>query len=203
MNELERLLAIFGTTHGAGNRDVFERVTNALLTGASQLETTQGTLEQLRNAAQRQADAVEENTAAVRENTTTRPTGLTGFAADAVKTAGRLLGGGFALAPILSGLVGLLRSGSPEPAPALPRYVASTPFRFQGAAPQTPKEPILEADYEQGGLARRVFHPPVQVAIHIQAIDSRSFVDHRDEIARAVREAMLNAHGLNDVMAEL
>jgi hypothetical protein len=203
MNELERLLAIFGTTHGASNRDVFERVTNALLAGASQLETTQGTLEQLRNAAQRQADAVEENTAAVRENTATRPTGLTGFAADAVKTAGRLLGSGFALSPILSGLVGLLRSTSPEPVPALPRYVAPTPFRFQGAGPQTPKEPILEADYEQSGLARKVFQPPVQVAIHIQAIDSRSFVDHRDEIARAVREAMLSAHGLNDVMTEL
>jgi hypothetical protein len=203
MNELDRLLAIFGTTHGAANGDVFERVTNAILTGSSQLETTQNTLEQLRNAAQRQADAVQENTEAVRENTTTRPTALSGFAADAVKTAGRLLGGGFAFSPILSGLVGLLGSGRPEPAPALLRYVAPTPFRFQGALPQTPKESILEVDYEQSGLARRVFQSPMQVSIHIQAIDSRSFVDHRDEIARAVREAMLNAHGLNDIVAEL
>ncbi len=34
-------------------------------------------------------------------------------------------------------------------------------------------------------------------------MDSRSFMDHSDDIARAVREALLNAHSLNDVMSEL
>jgi hypothetical protein len=34
-------------------------------------------------------------------------------------------------------------------------------------------------------------------------MDSRSFLEHSDEIARAVREAMLNSHALNDVVSEL
>jgi len=42
-----------------------------------------------------------------------------------------------------------------------------------------------------------------QITIQVQAMDSRSFLDHRDEIAQAVREAMLNSHSLNDVVSEL
>jgi hypothetical protein len=42
-----------------------------------------------------------------------------------------------------------------------------------------------------------------QIQINVQAMDSRSFADHSDEIARAVREAMLRSHNLNDVISEL
>ena len=42
-----------------------------------------------------------------------------------------------------------------------------------------------------------------QVNIQVQAMDSQSFLDHKDDIARAVREAMLNMHSLNDVVNEL
>ncbi len=200
MNEIERLLAIFGT---ANSRDLLERATTAILQGGAQLESTQRGLEQLRNAAQRQADVVEENTEAVKENTTARPGALAGFAADALRTAGRLLGGGFALSPIFSGLLGLFGGGNSEPAAPLLRYVPPTPLRLQGAVPQTAGDPIFGVDHDQTGLPRRALPPPTQVSIQIQAIDSRSFIEHRDEIARAVREALLNAHGLNDVMAEL
>jgi hypothetical protein len=34
-------------------------------------------------------------------------------------------------------------------------------------------------------------------------MDSKSFLDHSDEIAQAVREAMLSSHSLNDVIADL
>jgi hypothetical protein len=34
-------------------------------------------------------------------------------------------------------------------------------------------------------------------------MDSQSFLDHSQEIARAVREAMLNTSSLNDVVSEL
>jgi hypothetical protein len=43
--------------------------------------------------------------------------------------------------------------------------------------------------------------PPIQITV--QAMDSRSFLDHSDDIARAVREAMLHSHSLNDVVGEL
>jgi hypothetical protein len=34
-------------------------------------------------------------------------------------------------------------------------------------------------------------------------MDSRSFLDHSDDIARAVRDAMLRSHSLNDIVSEI
>jgi hypothetical protein len=42
-----------------------------------------------------------------------------------------------------------------------------------------------------------------QITVQVQAMDSRSFLDHSEDIARAVRQAMLNSHGINDVITEL
>jgi hypothetical protein len=37
----------------------------------------------------------------------------------------------------------------------------------------------------------------------LQGLNSSSTVDHSNEIANAVRTAILNSHALNDVLAEL
>ncbi len=42
-----------------------------------------------------------------------------------------------------------------------------------------------------------------QITVQVQAMDSRSFLDHSEDIAQAVRQAMLNSHGINDVITEL
>jgi hypothetical protein len=42
-----------------------------------------------------------------------------------------------------------------------------------------------------------------EITIQVQAMDSRSFMDHSHDIAKAVREAMLNMHALNDVISDL
>jgi hypothetical protein len=42
-----------------------------------------------------------------------------------------------------------------------------------------------------------------QITVHVQAMDSRSFMDHSHDIASAVREAVLNIHSLNDVISDL
>jgi hypothetical protein len=34
----------------------------------------------------------------------------------------------------------------------------------------------------------------------VNAIDSKSFIDHSDAIAEAVRQALLNSHALGDVI---
>jgi hypothetical protein len=41
-----------------------------------------------------------------------------------------------------------------------------------------------------------------QVVVQVQAMDSRSFLDHRDEIASAVRQALMESHGLGTVLSE-
>lgn len=41
------------------------------------------------------------------------------------------------------------------------------------------------------------------ITVQVQAMDSRSFLDHSEDITRAVRQAMLNSNGINDVITEL
>jgi hypothetical protein len=42
-----------------------------------------------------------------------------------------------------------------------------------------------------------------QVTVNISAMDSQSFLDRSDDIASAVRQAMLNMHPINNVVADL
>lgn len=41
------------------------------------------------------------------------------------------------------------------------------------------------------------------ILVQVQAMDSQSFLDHSQEIAQAVRQAMLNMHSVNDVISDL
>lgn len=45
--------------------------------------------------------------------------------------------------------------------------------------------------------------PAPQVTVNVTAMDSQSFMDHSTDIANAVREAMLNMHPINGVVASL
>jgi len=42
-----------------------------------------------------------------------------------------------------------------------------------------------------------------QVTIQVNAMDSQSFLDHSDDIANAVKQAILNSNSLNDVISAL
>ena len=44
---------------------------------------------------------------------------------------------------------------------------------------------------------------PAAITVQVNAMDSQSFLDRRDDIARAVREAMLHSSSLNDVVSEV
>ena len=86
-------------------------------------------------------------------------------------------------------------------------HIAS--FRFEAGNVPGGFSPI---GYGQGGNPRltggenRAGVSPAyspQVTIQVQAMDSRSFMDHSDDIARAVRDAMLNMHPMNDVVNDL
>ncbi len=58
-------------------------------------------------------------------------------------------------------------------------------------------------DSAQGGLPRPVANAaPQQITVQIQAMDSQSFLDHSNDIALAVRQAMLESSVLNDVVRE-
>ena len=123
---------------------------------------------------------------------------------------------GLGLVPLFSGLFGLFGGGEEEP-PPLVKYTMPERLYFQGA---DLSGGFGAADYDQFGMPRAYGpNPPAsaggapgdrpapgvapQINVTVQAMDSRSFMDHSAEIAQAVRQAMLNLSSINDVVNDL
>jgi hypothetical protein len=156
-------------------------------------------LEQLRAVARVQAEAVAQNTQAVVQNTIAQVTTGESRVAEAGKSIWKSLGSGLTLSPLITGLVRLFtrdRTGTPQP---LVSYVRPPSVTLEGQIGRTVMPRWAEAITED--RLKPVLRP--QITIQVQAMDSRSFLDHSSEIARAVRQAMLNSHSLNDVVNDL
>jgi len=174
-------------------RDITEQITE-LARQTNSLNTTQIA----------HVGATQDNTQAVTSNTTAK-SGSPSVASTVGNVASGLLGGALSLSPIISGLIGLFGGGGARSAVpsstifALPPSVQSQAGLTGGSTGQ-----IVPVDYGQNGQVRAQSAssaPPIN--IQVNAMDSQSFLDHSDEIARAVREAILNSHSLNDAISEL
>ena len=183
------------------------------LTGA--LAQTGQQLDALRSSTVSQAEAVSGNTQAVAENTTAHAvSGVTQAMSTVSSLTSGLLGNVLGAMPLVSGIISLFSGDGQSTAPApLVRYTSAPALAFQGTAAYQP------LSYGQDGVPRpagdpassgEAGAPPAaqtanapQVTIQVQAMDSRSFLDHSQDIARAVREAMLNMDRLNDVISEM
>lgn len=126
-------------------------------------------------------------------------------------------------APLISGILRLFGGGDPAPPAPLIPYALPPSIQFDAVNPSGSNR-FEFASYDQQGLPRIAggsgeaeagkatssqaaipASQPVgspQVTIQVNAMDSRSFLDHSSEIAQAVREAMLNMHSLNDVVSD-
>lgn len=169
-------------------------------TGAEAQPASLRTLEDLvsRTRTGYTADIGPDLTRAVRAGGSASPSALPG----ALRTAAQFTGVG----PLVSGLLKVLRRGASEPETAeLPRFAAPPPANME-AGLGTDRS-FAQIDHALHGLPRRrhAEHslPPANIQIQVQAMDSQSFLDHSDDIARAVRHAMLQSSGLNDVVTEL
>jgi hypothetical protein len=153
-------------------------------------------------ASQLQAEALLANTQAIVQNTTAHNSGAADTIGKVASTlTGGLLGG---LSTILSGLLSLFGSGASSAPTPLTAYIPPPSLQFHAA--NGPGATIQGVDYGQSGAARAVSSTPhtiPQITVQVQAMDSRSFIDHSHDIATAVREAVLNMHSLNDVISDL
>ena len=110
------------------------------------------------------------------------------------------------MVPLARAVLSLFGGGGEEEPPPLVKYALPAPLRLDAASTEGT---VQGMDYGQDGLPRAYAgstaanQTPAQVTVQVQAMDSRSFLDHKDDIARAVREAMLSMHPLNDVVSEL
>jgi hypothetical protein len=124
-----------------------------------------------------------------------------------------LLGGGLGLTSVVQGLFSLFGGGGQTTQPLVP---FDLPSSIQYAAGLTgPGSAAVPVDYGQGGQVRSVdgsstgpsgataIQSAATVHVNVSAMDSQSFLDHNDDIANAVRSAMLNSHPINDVISSL
>ena len=130
-----------------------------------------------------------------------------------------VLQSGFGLAPLISGIVSLFSGGDAPPAP-LVKYAMPAAANFQA---QESQGQVSGMDYDQSGMPRRysaaasaeasgdtsgggssaASSAAPQITVNVQAMDARSFMDRSNDIALAVRDAMLNLNSINDVVNDL
>ena len=176
-----------------------ERVDTALLPRVK--EQPGGDLEGIVRASMQPSSGPIENTA--RPNSTVAKSG-SGTAETVIKTIGMVTGVG----PVVTGLMKLLGGGDDEAEPVAP-LPFSLPEQIAVEAGLAGDRSFVPVNTAAGGVARGVSSrqdaapAATQIQVNVQAMDSRSFLDHSDEIARAVRDAMLHSHSLNDVVAEV
>lgn len=115
------------------------------------------------------------------------------------------LGGGLGLRSLISGLAGLFGGGDGASAPPAPTpFIQPLPIHLDAGFSDANGGSAFGVDASQGGLPRAMTGGAgaAQITIQVQALDSQSFLDHSNDIAMAVRQAMLETTVLNDVIQQ-
>jgi hypothetical protein len=123
-------------------------------------------------------------------------------------TVWKVLTGGFGLISAVTAIARLFGGGDGEPLPELVRYEAPPKLRLEAAGRLAGPDNVALSGltYNERGLPREAFssgRDQQNITVQIQALDSRSFLDHSHDIARAVREAMLHMDPLNDIVNDI
>jgi hypothetical protein len=142
-----------------------------------------------------------------------------------------VLESGLGMVPLVVGLLGLFAGGGTPAPPTLEKYAMPERQYFEGAdtgsdvsgadydqmgmpraysAAPDATSAQTSGSASPGGSSSGSGVPSglggagaAQITVNVQAMDSQSFLDHSNEIAQAVRAAMLNSSSINDVVNNL
>ena len=156
----------------------------------------------LQSVFQRQEALITANTQALQNNTSAQ--GSHSTAGIVASAASGLFGGGLGLlSPLISGIASLFGGGPSKPDP-LPIYVPPAPVQIDGAlrTSETGSRSTSSSNADVSPAGSQPAATP-HITVNVSALDSQSFMDRSTDIASAVREAMLNLHPINDVIANL
>jgi hypothetical protein len=170
--------------------------------GGQSTTLQQGLIDALGQAAQTidsQTQATSANTDALAQNSQAKSSGGGGVS-DVLNTASSLLGGGLSLLPLVSLFSGLFGGGSSQPAPLAPY---SLPPSLNLDSTTNNQNVVWGENGQPRSVAGGGSSGAQQITVQVQAMDSQSFLDHSDDIAQAVRQAMLNMSSINDVITSL
>lgn len=182
--------AVSGTASSNDQTQEFSEQMSSLATQITNLASVE----------QAQVSATQDNTQALTQNTASKSSGASvGETVGGI--ASTILGGGSLLSPLVTGLLSVFGSGS-SPAVAPTGFTLPGPVQYQsGIAGADQVSPVT---FGQGGQPRaQTAAAAPQINIQVNAMDSQSFLDRSDDIATAVKTALLNSHSLSDVISEL
>jgi hypothetical protein len=164
-----------------------------------------GQLSELARTTAEQGDALSANTNALFQNTAAQSQG---GAAGAVATVARgfgsrLLSGN----PLLGGIAGIFGGRTSDtPVESFARYLRPERRDLEiGISPSTEAYYVASRSHTvAAGQAHENSgsRPVPQVVVQVNALDTRSFLDHSADIAKALREAVLNSTTVSDVLNE-
>ena len=173
--------------------------------GGQSATTDQGLIDALGQATQvidAGTQATAANTDALAENSQAKSSSSSGGGvSDVLSTASSVLGGGLSLMPLVSLFSSLFGGGqSQQPAPLVP-FSLPPSLNLQSTTNGQ------DVSWGENGLPRSAAsggsNAAQQITVQVQAMDSQSFLDHSDDIAQAVRKAMLNMNSINDAITNL
>ncbi|HLH41374.1 MAG TPA: hypothetical protein VKV74_00210 [Bryobacteraceae bacterium] len=173
--------------------------------------------EQLQTVSEAQTESLQANTQALSENTGqvggTGPSTASQVGSALQSTLGLATG----LSPLITGLLSLFGGGGSSQPAELTRFELPPSMNVNAGISEAAPTQAFGADFMAGGEPRPVAGPgatqgatPVstatssatQITVQVQALDSQSFLDRSQDIALAVRQAMLQSSVLNDVIQE-
>jgi hypothetical protein len=162
-------------------------------------------LQQLQTVSQAETESLTQNTQAVAQNTSLLGQSGQGTAGKTASTIESTLGLGLGLSPLITGLISLFGGGgggSQQTAPV--RFALPPAVNVNAGVSEAAPTQAFGIDYAAGGQPRGASSGSgAQITVQVQAMDSQSFLDHSHDIARAVRQAMLETSVLNDVIREI
>ena len=172
--------------------------------GGQSATTDQGLIDALGQASQvidSQTQATAANTDALAQSSQAKSSsGSSGSVSDVLSTASSILGGGLSLMPLVSLFSSLFGGGQSQAAPLAPFSLPPS----MNLESTTNNQDVV---WGQNGLPRSTgssgSSAGQQITVQVQAMDSQSFLDHSDDIAQAVKQAMLNMNSINDVVTSL
>jgi hypothetical protein len=180
------------------------------LGGGAEVVSLMKQLQALEEASLVAAHVTAENTKAVQASASQASS--SGSVVGAVgRTVESVLAQGLGLSPLITGLIGLFGGGSDASTPApLVKFALPAALNVSAGVSDSAPGQTFAVDAGQGGLLRPVVTGtagaaglPTQITVQVQAMDSQTFLDHSNDIALAVRKAMLESGVLNDVIREV
>jgi len=202
------LLGQLAASTGGGGSGAGSSVTGLAQSSTSdmteQLTSLTAQISSLTSIQQSQISALQDNTQALGQNTTSKTSSGSSVGSTVASAASSFLGGGLgSLSPLIGGLLSLFGGGGQTLAVPAPFMLPSPVQSNEGLTASAPGQPVPVSYGDTGQPRSQSSSTSQQVTIQVNAMDSQSFLDHSDDIANAVKQAILNSSSLNDVITSL